>query len=171
MVQIDSLNIDTAASIRQAVAFQTRAAGTQSRQKRRILRESGARVVVGDIPPLAFAAAARGRHPVGRDRQFHVGLDLRGYRDARPRSSSRASIRAPVSPRRPIALRLPWPAASKGSSRLRATSRSSRGTRGATQDDVRRALGLPPRAEGKPLVLMSFGGYGVAGLDTPRSGT
>ena len=27
------------------------------------------------------------------------------------------------------------------------------------------ALGLPPRAGGKPLVLMSFGGYGVAGLD------
>ncbi|MEO5740117.1 MAG: hypothetical protein ABIS29_05935, partial [Vicinamibacterales bacterium] len=35
-----------------------------------------------------------------------------------------------------------------------------------TQDDVRRALGLPPRAEGTPLVLISFGGYGVAGLNT-----
>jgi UDP-N-acetylglucosamine:LPS N-acetylglucosamine transferase len=30
---------------------------------------------------------------------------------------------------------------------------------------VRGALGLPPRASGRPLVLMSFGGYGVAGLD------
>jgi L-arabinokinase len=35
-----------------------------------------------------------------------------------------------------------------------------------TQDEVRRALGLPPRAAGKPFVLMSFGGYGLAGLDT-----
>jgi L-arabinokinase len=35
-----------------------------------------------------------------------------------------------------------------------------------TQDDVRHALGLPPRDAGKPLVLMSFGGYGVVGLDT-----
>src|SRR5918993_174687 len=34
-----------------------------------------------------------------------------------------------------------------------------------SQDDVRHALGMPPRAAGKPLVLMSFGGYGVAGLD------
>jgi L-arabinokinase len=36
-----------------------------------------------------------------------------------------------------------------------------------TQDEVRAALGLPPRAAGTPLVLMSFGGYGVAGLDAP----
>ena len=34
-----------------------------------------------------------------------------------------------------------------------------------TQDEVRQALGLPPRAAGTPLVLISFGGYGVAGLD------
>ena len=40
-----------------------------------------------------------------------------------------------------------------------------------TQDDVRGALGLPPRAAGKPLVLMSFGGYGVAGLDTAALGS
>jgi L-arabinokinase len=34
-----------------------------------------------------------------------------------------------------------------------------------TQDEVRQALGLTPRAVGTPLVLVSFGGHGVAGLD------
>jgi L-arabinokinase len=33
-------------------------------------------------------------------------------------------------------------------------------------DEVRAVLGEPPRAHGRPLVLMSFGGYGVSGLDT-----
>ena len=36
-------------------------------------------------------------------------------------------------------------------------------------DEVRRAIGLPPRAGDKPLVLMSFGGYGIEGLDTSSS--
>ena len=37
-------------------------------------------------------------------------------------------------------------------------------------DEVRRAVGLPPRQDGKPLVLMSFGGYGIEGLDTSALG-
>ena len=37
-------------------------------------------------------------------------------------------------------------------------------------DDIRRVLGLPPRAGDKALVLMSFGGYGIEGLDTAALG-
>ena len=37
-------------------------------------------------------------------------------------------------------------------------------------DEVRRAIGLRPRQDGKPLVLMSFGGYGIDGLDTSALG-
>jgi L-arabinokinase len=37
-------------------------------------------------------------------------------------------------------------------------------------DDVRRLIGLPPRAGDKPLVLIAFGGYGVEGLDTAALG-
>ena len=81
------------------------------------------------------------------------------------RSSSRAiSARCIDTP--PSRCDCPCPAASQGWSRLRATSRSSRDARTRAQDEVRGALGLPPRATGKPLVLISFGGYGVAGLDT-----
>ena len=56
MVQIDSLKVDAAASIRQAVEFQTRVP-TLIATEAAYLRESGARVVVADIPPLAVAAA------------------------------------------------------------------------------------------------------------------
>ena len=166
MVQIDSLSIDTAESIRQAVEFHEARAAASPPTEAAYLRDSGARVVVGDIPPLAIAAAARGRHPVGRDRQFHLGLDLRGLsrrapRRARARRSARLYRTATARPSTAHGRRLRR--ARLGDARHpvhRAAARSARRTKCA------RALGLPPRAGGKPLVLMSFGGYGVAGLDT-----
>ena len=39
-----------------------------------------------------------------------------------------------------------------------------------TRDDVRETLGLPPRAGAKPLVVLAFGGSGVAGLNTEALG-
>lgn len=56
MVQIDSLNVDTVESLRQALEFQNRVPALASAEAA-YLRNTGVRVVVGDIPPLAFAAA------------------------------------------------------------------------------------------------------------------
>ena len=56
MVQIDSLNVDTEESIRQAVEFQKQLPAVAAAEAA-YLRRTGAHVVVGDIPPLAFAAA------------------------------------------------------------------------------------------------------------------
>ena len=51
------------------------------------LREAGARLVLGDIPPLAFAAAGEAGLSVRRPQQLLVGLDLRppGVPGAGPR--------------------------------------------------------------------------------------
>src|SRR5688572_8446090 len=56
MVQVDSLTVDTAESIRTAVEFQKRVPALAAAEAA-YLRETGAHVVVGDIPPVAVAAA------------------------------------------------------------------------------------------------------------------
>ena len=62
VVQIDSLNVDEGETARRAAAFY----GSFDRrvdEEASFLHAARATVVVGDIPPLAFAAAARARIP------------------------------------------------------------------------------------------------------------
>ena len=62
VIQIDSLNVDEAETVRRAAAFY----GTFDRrvdEEAAFLDAARATVVIGDIPPLAFAAAARARVP------------------------------------------------------------------------------------------------------------
>jgi hypothetical protein len=162
MVQIDSLKVETAESIRHAVEFQKRVPQLIESEAA-YLANSGARVVVGDIPPLAFAAAHAAGIPSVAVGNFTWDWIYEGYRDEAATEVAREMRR--LYSKTTVALRLPMAGGFEG---LEPVTRdipfvarhSSR-----TQDDVRRALGLPPRAEGKPLVMMSFGGYGIAGLD------
>lgn len=164
MVQLDSLNLDAEESLRQAIEFQTHlpalAAGEAA-----YLRRTGVRVVVGDIPPLAFAAAKAAGVPSIAIGNFTWDWIYESYR-SEPALALARDIRR-INQSATIALRLPMAAGFEGlesvTRDLPFVVRHSR----RTQDDVRQALGLPPRAQSKPLVLMSFGGYGVAGLDTP----
>jgi L-arabinokinase len=168
MVQIDSLSVDTASSIRQAVEFQARVPSLIATEAA-YLRECGAHVAVGDIPPLAAAAAHAAGIPsvaignftwdwiyesYGDEAAFHLARDIRAlYRHAT------------------MALRLPMAGGFAGLESITRDIPFIARHSQRTQDDVRGALGLPPRAAGKPLVLVSFGGYGVAGLDTGALGT
>jgi L-arabinokinase len=163
MVQVDSLNIDTAESIRRASSFQERLPPLIAAEAA-YLRDSGARIVVADIPPLGIAAAHAAGIPSVALGNFTWDWIYEGYRDDAAATIARDMRR--LYSTATIALRLPMAGGFAG---LESVTRdvpfvarhSSR-----SQDDVRHALGLPPRAAGKPLVLMSFGGYGVAGLDT-----
>src|SRR5512136_2293197 len=56
IVQLDSLRLDEAESIRRAAAFH-RDLGARAASEVQFLERAGASLVVGDIPPLAFAAA------------------------------------------------------------------------------------------------------------------
>jgi UDP:flavonoid glycosyltransferase YjiC (YdhE family) len=163
MVQLDSLNIDTAESVRRAVEFQARIPSLIAAEAA-YLRDSGARLVVADIPPLAIAAACAAGIPSVGITNFTwdwIYEDYRGDAALQVASEMRRLYSTAA-----MALRLPMAGGFAG---LEGVTRdipfvarqSSR-----TKDDVRRALGLPPRAHGKPLVLMSFGGYGLSGLDT-----
>jgi L-arabinokinase len=163
MVQIDSLTIDTADSIRRAREFQARLPAIVAAEAA-YLRNAAADVVVGDIPPLAAAVAHAAGIPSVLIGNFTWDWIYEAYQEVGVRDLAQ-EIRA-IYQRATIVLRLPM---AGGFSGLEHAIRdipfvarhSSR-----TQDEVRRALGLPSRADGKPLVLMSFGGYGLAGLDT-----
>lgn len=163
MVQIDSLNVDTAESIRQAVEFQTRLPELAAAEAA-YLRDTAARVAVGDIPPLAFAAADSAGIPSIAIGNFTWDWIYEGYCDESAAELARDIRR--IYQKATTAVRLPMAGGFEGlGSITRDIPFIARHSR-RTQDDVRRALGLPPRAQGKPLVLMSFGGYGVAGLNT-----
>src|SRR5688572_10474837 len=164
MVQIDSLNLDAEESLRRAVEFQTHLPALAAVEAAH-LRRTGARVVVGDIPPLAFAAANAAGIPSFAIGNFTWDWIYQSYRSESAAALARDIRR--INQRATVALRLPMAAGFEG---LESVTRDIpfvvRHSR-RTQDDVRQALGLPPRAQGKPLVLMSFGGDGVAGLNTP----
>jgi hypothetical protein len=162
MVQIDSLHIDTAESIRRAAEFQADLPSLIAAEAA-YLRESDTRIVVADIPPLGVAAADAAGIPSVAIGNFTWDWIYEAYRDDAAVAIARDMRRLYATTT--IALRLPMAGGFAGLASVtrdipfiaRHSSRS--------QDDVRHALGLPPRAAGKPLVLMSFGGYGVAGLD------
>ena len=113
-------------------------------------------------PAAGVCRRRRGRHPVDRPRQLHVGLDLRGL-PARP---ARA-VAAARHPRR-VRARRRW----RCGCRCRAASRRFSNVRDIpfiarhatqTREQVCKALKLP---SDKPIVLASFGGYGLPGLET-----
>ncbi len=163
MVQIDSLNIDTGASVRRAVEFHARLPSLVAAEAT-YLRDSRARLVVADIPPLGIAAAHAAGIPSVAVANFTWDWIYDGYVDdgAREIAGEMRRLYATAG----LALRLPMAGGFGG---LEAVTRdipfvARQSAR--TRDEVRIALGLPPRAKGKPLVLTSFGGYGVSRLNT-----
>ena len=163
IVQIDSLSLDATESIRHAAAFQEQFPALAAAEAA-YLGKSRTRVVVGDIPPLAFAAAHAAGIPSVAIGNFTWDWIYESYGTDAAADVARAVRR--IYRDATVALRLPMPGGFQG---LEAATRDipfiARRSR-RTKDEVRQALGLPPRRDGKPLVLMSFGGHGITGLDT-----
>ena len=167
MAQIDSLNVDTEASIRQAAEFQRRLPALVSSEAA-YLRRTEASATVGDIPPLAIAAAHAAGIPsiaIGNFTWDWIYEEYGTVEALKLADEIRQLYQAATA-----ALRLPMSGGFTGLAHVThdipfIARRSQR-----TQDDVRHALGLPPRAAGKPLVLISFGGYGVARMDAGALG-
>jgi len=164
MVQIDSLHLDEAESIRQAAAFHA-TLGDRAARESSFLKQSGAQLVVGDIPPLAFAAAARAEVPAIAISNFTWDWIYAGYDNA-SNGPLIDTIRAAYR-RAALALRLPMAGGFAGLEQI--TRDIPFIARHSTREraDVRRWLAVPAD---KRLLLMSFGGYGLAGLDTAALG-
>jgi len=160
MVQLDSLQIDEAESIRRAVAFHTQLSD-KSAAEAKYLRTSGVALVIGDIPPLAFTAAAAAGVPSVAIANFSWDWIYSAY--AHAAESGLVEILRKAYRTATIALRLPLHGGLGGLEPVMEDipfiARSSK----REPNDVRRLLGLPLD---KTIVLTAFGVYGLAGVDT-----
>jgi L-arabinokinase len=160
IVQVDSLSLDEAATIARASEFHERLevlAGEEATW----LRSVGARLVVGDIPPLAFAAARAAGLPAIALGNFTWDWIYQGYREwLTPQSDLIEKLGAAYA-LADLALRLPMHG---GFGTLREIvdlpfiARCSR----REPADTRAQLGLP---RDRRLALLSFGGYGLQRVD------
>lgn len=160
MVQIDSLHIDEAETISTAARFYAEF-DRRVESEAGVLRRLDPDVVVGDIPPLAFAAAARAGIASVAVGNFTWDWIYEAY-DAFAREAPHVvpAIRAAYA-HASLALRLPLHG---GFETMHAVTRDiGFVARASTRDrrDTRRQLGI---ADDRPAVIASFGGYG---LDLP----
>lgn len=160
VVQVDSLTIDEADSIRRAAAFHTDLV-TRAATETRVLREINAGIVVGDIPPLAFAVAhAAGLPSIGIG-NFTWDWIYADYPRVRLAPSLLPAIRAAYA-KAMLALRLPMHGGFESFANVKDIPFIARHAT-KTRDEVCKALKLPAD---KPIVLVSFGGYGLPSLDS-----
>ena len=169
-IQIDSLHLDAAATIARAKEFYETLDGRAAAEVE-FLRHHDVRLVVADAPPLGCAAAARAGIPsvvVSNFTWDWIYAEYREYLDSAP--DLIATIQAAYR-QAEAAWRLPmhggfetFPPSRHGATAGQVLIDVPFVARHATHDpaETRARLGLPA---GRKLVLPSFGGYGVAGID------
>ena len=160
VVQVDALTLDEADSIRRASAFHSDMV-TRAASETRILRELGAGLIIGDIPPLAFAVGASAGISSIAIGNFTWDWVYADYPRVRLAPSLLPAIRGAYA-KASMALRLPMSAGFESFSNVKDIPFIARhATR--TREEVCKLLKLPTE---KPLVLASFGGYGLPALDS-----
>jgi L-arabinokinase len=164
VVQIDALTLDEADSIRRAAAFHSDLV-TRAASETRVLRELGAGLIVGDIPPLAFAVGASAGIPSIGLGNFTWDWIYADYPRVRLAPSLLPAIRGAYA-RASMALRLPMSGGFESFSNVRDIPFIARQASMA-REDVCKRLKLPAD---KPIVLVSFGGFGLPGLETEGLG-
>ena len=160
VVQVDALTLDEADSIRRASAFHSDLV-TRAASETRVLRELGAGLIVGDIPPLAFAVGASAGIASIALGNFTWDWIYADYPRVRLAPSLLPAIRGAYA-KGSMALRLPMSGGFESFTNIRDIPFVARHA-SKTREEVCKLLKIPTE---KPLVLASFGGYGLPGLDT-----
>ena len=160
VVQVDALTLDEADSIRRASSFHSDLV-TRAASETRMLREMGAGIIVGDMPPLAFAVGGASGIPSIALGNFSWDWVYADYPRVRLAPSLLPAIRGAYA-KASMALRLPIHGGFESFSNVKDIPFIARhATR--TREEVCKLLKLPTD---KPIVLASFGGYGLPGLET-----
>jgi hypothetical protein len=162
--QRDSVTHDDEATVRDAMAFHATWPDRVNEECRRITHLAPA-LIVGDIPPLAFAVADRLGVPSVAIANFTWDWIYEWYPELRDAPGLLDGIRAEYA-KASLALRLPLSHSFDMFPRVEDIPLiARRATR--PREETRRLLGLP---QDRRVALLSFGGYGlqrlnVAGLD------
>jgi hypothetical protein len=161
-----ALDIDVPATIREAAAFHADpAADARVAAEARVLKDAGARLVVGDIPPLAFAAAARAGVRSVAISNFTWDWIYEGYSEELVNAPGLIDRLRSWYALADEAWLLPMAGGFEGMKTTMALPFVARHAR-HTPADVRTQLGLPAD---ETLMLISFGGYGANELDPARA--
>ena len=157
LVQIDSLSFDQRGSILRAAEFYATFA-ERADAEAAVLRDIGAELVVGDIPPLAFAAARRAGLPSIALGNFTWDWIYEAYDDFETLAPGVIPIIRAAYATATRALRLPFhggfePMANVTMDVPLIARRSHR-----DPAETRRLLGI---RDDRPVVLASFGAYGA----------
>jgi hypothetical protein len=158
ITQIDSVTIDERDSLRRAIEFYGNFE-TLAGQEAEFLKKNGARVVLGDTPPLAHEAAARAGVPSVAIGNFTWDWIYEGYDSFKAEAAAVIDTIREAYAHATRALRLPMHG---GFEPLAAVTVDIPFiARQSTRDpaDTRRKLGVP---DDRPFVLASFGAYGLA---------
>jgi hypothetical protein len=158
IVQPDSLSLDAPESIRRAAAFH-RDLDRKADDEARALVDSRARLVVGDVPPLAFAAASRAGIPAYALANFTWDWIYEDYPEASAAPDLVPAIRAAYTLARG-AWRLPMCGGFESIPDIVDVPLIARKS-ARERDEVRQRFSLPAD---RPVVLASFGGFGVRGI-------
>jgi hypothetical protein len=158
LAQKDALVIDEEGSI---AAWRSFMAGWEDlvETEARWIRRQGARVVVGDIPPLAFAAAEKAGAPSVALGNFSWDWIYRHLSRRHPALEEAAEWAAGAYRRAGLLLRLPFAGDLGVFPRVEDVPLVARKPSVAKQEARRRL-----RLDERPAVLLSFGGIGLPGL-------
>jgi L-arabinokinase len=159
LVQRDALRIDeeaTAAACRDFEDTWERRVEAEAA----LLRSAGARLVLGDIPPLAFAAAARAGIPSVGLGNFSWDWIYRHLAARQPGLAASADLAARAYREAALLLELPFAGDLSAFLHREPVGLVARRPRVA-RPEARRRLGLDDR----PAVLLSFGGVGLPALE------
>ena len=160
VVQIDSLRVDPATSIDRAWDFH-RTLDARAKAESRLLEGHNATLVAGDIPPLAFAAAAGAGVPAVAIGNFTWDWIYEHYHEQIAAAPDLLPVIRNAYATADRAWRLPMAGGFASFPRVIDAPLVARHAR-RTPDETRRALGLPID---RPLVLVSFGRYGLGSVD------
>ncbi len=160
VVQIDSLNLDAAETIRHATTFM---ATFDRRVAAEVdfLRAHGATMVIADLPPLGIAAGRAAGLPAIAFGNFTWDWIYATYDGGADLAQRIGEIYS----RTTLALRLPMWGGFETMPAVRDIPFVARHSH-RDRDDTRRALAIPL---GERVVLVSFGGYGVHGAAKPAA--
>jgi hypothetical protein len=160
VLQIDSLRLDEPATIERADAFY-RTLDSRALEEARLLDAHDARIVVSDAPPLGCAAAAAASVPSVVLTNFTWDWIYEAYRPHLEEAPALLPAIRSAYRHAEAAWRLPMHGGFATFDTIVDVPFIARHAR-HPRDVVRRVLGLPLD---RPIVLSSFGGYGIIGFD------
>jgi UDP:flavonoid glycosyltransferase YjiC (YdhE family) len=157
IAQIDSLQLDEAETARRARTFY-RTFDDRVEAEAEVLRRVGASVVVGDVPPLAFAAASRAQVRSVAVANFTWDWIYAGYPHFSVDAPEVLATIQQAYSHADLTLRLPFAGGFETMGPIRDVPLVARRSR-RTREENRRLLSLNHH---RPVVLASFGGHRAA---------